>query len=408
MASADKQVEVSRESTTKTSFQFWQSGQEQPDVIEVVRETTANAQDYFAQDAVQKNMKQSKKFWAAQEEQAKLEPPLKDEQGKKKPGPKKGPPPVKPQPSAAPRPVYTPPADRKAGVEIEKDSIVNNAFGYFQSGRSLKDEGNRQTSEQAQEYLHQEEVKANWSAKTQFWKKEDAKGADASEPPRPQPKRRAKAPTHCPPAPGPLDPAEAQEGGREDPEDEGPEDKGSEDKGSEDEPMLEEDGDDDDDDDVPELEAVVPHAPTQPAEEGRNRPSRSEKKSRKAMQKMGMKPVPGVAYVTIRKARNLTFTISQPDVYKHPASDTYVIFGEAHVEDAISELGKKAVQSFTPEAAHSAAPDVEEDGEMDTSSLDPKDVELVMSQAGVSRNAAGKALLNNDGDIVNAIMELTM
>ena len=42
------------------------------------------------------------------------------------------------------------------------------------------------------------------------------------------------------------------------------------------------------------------------------------------------------------------------------------------------------------------------------SGVEPKDVELVMSQAGVSRNKAVKALKTNDGDIVNAIMELTM
>ena len=45
---------------------------------------------------------------------------------------------------------------------------------------------------------------------------------------------------------------------------------------------------------------------------------------------------------------------------------------------------------------------------MDESGVEPKDVELVMSQAGVSRNKAVKALKTNDGDIVNAIMELTM
>jgi nascent polypeptide-associated complex subunit alpha len=35
-------------------------------------------------------------------------------------------------------------------------------------------------------------------------------------------------------------------------------------------------------------------------------------------------------------------------------------------------------------------------------------VELVMSQASVSRAKAVNALKKNDGDIVNAIMELTM
>ena len=65
-----------------------------------------------------------------------------------------------------------------------------------------------------------------------------------------------------------------------------------------------------------------------------------------------------------------------------------------------------------PELAKAAEkPQIEEvDGneDVDESGVEPKDVELVMSQAGVSRAKAVKALKTNDGDIVNAIMELTM
>ena len=46
--------------------------------------------------------------------------------------------------------------------------------------------------------------------------------------------------------------------------------------------------------------------------------------------------------------------------------------------------------------------------DVDESGVDPKDIELVVSQAGCSRGQAVKALKNNDNDIVNAIMELTM
>lgn len=40
---------------------------------------------------------------------------------------------------------------------------------------------------------------------------------------------------------------------------------------------------------------------------GRGKQSRSEKKSRKAMQKLGMKPVPGVTRVTIKKSKNVSW-----------------------------------------------------------------------------------------------------
>ena len=59
--------------------------------------------------------------------------------------------------------------------------------------------------------------------------------------------------------------------------------------------------------------------------------SRGEKKARKAMSKLGLKGVPGVHRVTIRKSKNILFVIQKPDVYKSPASDLYIIFGEAKV-----------------------------------------------------------------------------
>ena len=51
------------------------------------------------------------------------------------------------------------------------------------------------------------------------------------------------------------------------------------------------------------------------------------------MQKLGMKPVSGIVRVTIKKSKNILFVISKPDVFKSPASDTYIIFGEAKIED---------------------------------------------------------------------------
>ncbi|KAK8785092.1 hypothetical protein V5799_008543 [Amblyomma americanum] len=59
--------------------------------------------------------------------------------------------------------------------------------------------------------------------------------------------------------------------------------------------------------------------------------SRSEKKARKLMSKLGLKQVQGVCRVTIRKSKNILFVITKPDVYKSPASDTYIVFGEAKV-----------------------------------------------------------------------------
>merc|ERR1719145_368852 len=75
--------------------------------------------------------------------------------------------------------------------------------------------------------------------------------------------------------------------------------------------------------------------------------SRAEKKSRKAVQKLGLKPVPGIVRVTVKKSKNILFTISQPDVHKAPTSDTYIVFGEAKIEDLSAQAQANAAQQFT-------------------------------------------------------------
>ncbi|XP_020596192.1 nascent polypeptide-associated complex subunit alpha-like protein 1, partial [Phalaenopsis equestris] len=120
---------------------------------------------------------------------------------------------------------------------------------------------------------------------------------------------------------------------------------------------------------------------------GRSKQSRSEKKSRKAMLKLGMKPISGVSPDTIKKTKN--------------------------IEDLRSQLQTQDAEQFrAPDLSHviskpetSAAS--QDDEEVDESGVEPKDIELVMTQAGVSRGKAVKALNAADGDIVTAIMELT-
>ncbi|KAG8367787.1 hypothetical protein BUALT_Bualt16G0109100 [Buddleja alternifolia] len=174
------------------------------------------------------------------------------------------------------------------------------------------------------------------------------------------------------------------------------------------EPLIEDEDDEDDEGDEDDAEG-------QEDASGRSKQSRSEKKSRKAMLKLGMKPIPGVSRVTVKKSKNILFVISKPDVFKSPNSDTYVIFGEAKIEDLSSQLQTQAAEQFKapanlsnlapkPEAA--TQPD-QDDEEVDESGVEPKDIELVMTQAGVSRARAVKALKDADGDIVSAIMELT-
>ncbi|KAH9420994.1 hypothetical protein DERP_001435 [Dermatophagoides pteronyssinus] len=155
--------------------------------------------------------------------------------------------------------------------------------------------------------------------------------------------------------------------------------------------------------------------------------SRSEKKARKAMSKLGLKLIPGINRVAIRKSKNILFVINKPDVYKSPASDTYIIFGEAKIEDLSQKAQMAAAEKFkAPEGiaaglsgadgqpgsageniATATIPEEEEEGEVDMTGIEEKDIELVISQTGVTRTKAIKALRNHDNDIVNAILELT-
>jgi len=179
------------------------------------------------------------------------------------------------------------------------------------------------------------------------------------------------------------------------------------------------------DDDLPELEAAEGPGGAPGADGKGGKQSRSEKKSRKAMQKLGTKPVPGIVRVTIKKSKNILFVISKPDVYKSPASDTYIIFGEANIEDLSSNMSSNAAlnaaKQFERESFENANDDVPElvaadtkrdeakpDEPVDETGLEAKDIELVMQQATVSRSQAVKALRSTGGDMVNAIMQLTM
>ncbi|XP_076279750.1 nascent polypeptide associated complex protein alpha subunit isoform X1 [Lasioglossum baleicum] len=147
--------------------------------------------------------------------------------------------------------------------------------------------------------------------------------------------------------------------------------------------------------------------------------SRGEKKARKLMSKLGLKPVQGVNRVTIRKSKNILFVINKPDVLKNPASDTYIVFGEAKIEDLSQQAQVAAAEKFkeppvipATEAGGSTtvvAPIQEEsEEEVDETGVEEKDIDLVVCQANVSRGKAIKALKTNDNDIVNAIMALTM
>jgi nascent polypeptide-associated complex subunit alpha len=110
----------------------------------------------------------------------------------------------------------------------------------------------------------------------------------------------------------------------------------------------------------------------------------------------------------------IMFVIAKPDVLRSPNSDTYVVFGEAKIEDFGAQQQAQAAQSFLPtQSAPKPSPAVDaapagDEEDVDAEGMEDKDIELVMNQAGVSRAQAVTALKSTGGDIVSAIMELTV
>lgn len=108
----------------------------------------------------------------------------------------------------------------------------------------------------------------------------------------------------------------------------------------------------------------------------------------------------------------MIFAINEPEVYR--VGDSYIVFGEAKMEDPAFQAAAFANQQRQA-ASHSSGARgatvqevAEEDSSVDASGLEEKDIKIVMEQGNVTRTKAIQTLRTNNGDIVNAIMELSL
>lgn len=86
--------------------------------------------------------------------------------------------------------------------------------------------------------------------------------------------------------------------------------------------------------------------------------SRPERKARKALEGLGLKKIPGIQRVTLRRPKNVLLVVANPEVYKSPGSDCYIVFGEAKLEDPnsaaqVSAQAQLAASSQAAQKAHS-------------------------------------------------------
>ncbi|CAG9328943.1 unnamed protein product [Blepharisma stoltei] len=159
------------------------------------------------------------------------------------------------------------------------------------------------------------------------------------------------------------------------------------------------------------------HKSDEEGEEGAaGKQSRGEKKCRKAMQKLGLKPVPGINRVTMKRAKNMLFIVENPEVMKSPNADIYVVFGVARFEDLNQMQAAAAAKDFAAEQPKKEEVPVEpikedvageEEGDLDETGLKAEDITTIMNHCKVSKNKAIKALREANGDTVDAILKLS-
>merc|ERR1712179_687285 len=99
-----------------------------------------------------------------------------------------------------------------------------------------------------------------------------------------------------------------------------------------------------------------------------------------------------------------------------PASDTYIIFGEAKIEDMTSQAQAQAAEQFkTPDAAGADDDDdvpelteaMDEDADVDADGVEEDEINTVMQQVPNCSRAKAIAALKKHKNIVDAILDLT-
>ncbi|GAA5959257.1 hypothetical protein JCM3765_005123 [Sporobolomyces pararoseus] len=158
-----------------------------------------------------------------------------------------------------------------------------------------------------------------------------------------------------------------------------------------------------------------------------------ELKARKALSKLGLKKIDGVSRVVMKRPKGVLFAISNPEVFKSPGSECYIVFGEGKNEDAVAgfppiqpvqpqqggqtggastvdesksrQAAEAARQAKQAKALAEARGEKQPESKSAAVDVSEDDINLVISQANCSREKAVQAIQSADGDIVQAIMD---
>ncbi|CDO53048.1 hypothetical protein DV451_004456 [Geotrichum candidum] len=162
--------------------------------------------------------------------------------------------------------------------------------------------------------------------------------------------------------------------------------------------------------------------------------SKVDKKAKKAFEKAGLKKVEGITRVTLRRGINHIFVIAEPEVYRNPATNSYIVFGEAKLEDLTAARAQQAAaaaaraneaEAPAPKDQASITADLEaaaakvslDDAsadlpeptaeELKEAGLSEEDLALVKEQTTASNAQILDAFKKNGKDIINTIVALT-
>ena len=151
--------------------------------------------------------------------------------------------------------------------------------------------------------------------------------------------------------------------------------------------------------------------------------NRGEKKARKALTKLGMKPFPGITRVTIKKRDGFIFMINDPEVLiSGDNGNQFVCFGELKYDDptqrfAQAEASRMAAEQAARAAGQGAAAagapkenkktaDSNEPAESEEG-LTPSHISMVQEHTSCTRNEAIRALRETNDDMINAVMKIS-
>lgn len=155
--------------------------------------------------------------------------------------------------------------------------------------------------------------------------------------------------------------------------------------------------------------------------------TKNQKKAIKSFKGTGVKKVEGISRAVIRKRSGPVLLIESPEVYRTP-NGSYLVFGEAKVQeqpdftkqladltegekDAGAEKTPEAIQADLASAAENPSAAEEDkaipDEEVNTEGLDEENIKIIQDQANVPKYKAANALRKHQGDLVNALMDLS-